>query len=84
MMSAIPTSDPPEIAATDALPAALILVMRRCLEKDPRDRFQSALDVGFVLETVTGASSGVSPTVHAPLRRSRRVTAMTLGALACG
>ncbi|MGH9388797.1 MAG: serine/threonine-protein kinase, partial [Vicinamibacteria bacterium] len=46
-MNAILTEDPPE--AADANPALTRLV-KRCLEKRPEERFQSARDLGFALE----------------------------------
>jgi hypothetical protein len=51
-----------------AVPAAVNAVMRRCLEKDPRERFQSARDLSFALQAVaTETRSGVTP-VTAPAR----------------
>src|SRR5712691_13141300 len=59
LLSAILTSEPPEIAAKNgAVPAVLERVVRRCLEKDPEERFQSARDVAFALEAVSGPSTG--------------------------
>jgi hypothetical protein len=40
-------------------------IVRRCLEKDPEQRFQSARDLGFTLDMVSPASSE-SAAVHAP------------------
>jgi hypothetical protein len=57
-LSAILGSDPPPIdAAVGPVPASLERVVRRCLEKDPEERFQSARDVGFALEAVAGSGS---------------------------
>ena len=56
VMTAILREDPPELANRDA-PAGLEHVVRRCLEKRPEERFQSARDIGFALEAVSGASS---------------------------
>jgi serine/threonine protein kinase len=57
-MSAILNSDPPEIAGVGAtVPTALDRQIRRCLEKDPQDRFQSARDLGFALQTIPPGSS---------------------------
>ena len=39
------------------MPAALERVVRRCLEKDPEERFQSARDVAFALEALAGTSA---------------------------
>jgi len=56
VMTAILKEDPPELANPD-VPAGLERVLRRCIEKRPEERFQSARDVGFALEAVSGASS---------------------------
>ena len=58
--TAILREEPPELAAIDArIPAALDRIARRCLEKRPEDRFESARDVAFALEAVatTGRSA---------------------------
>jgi Tol biopolymer transport system component len=66
-MTAILREDPPELAGARVSPA-LERVIRRCLEKKPGERFRSAEDLAFALETVGGGSeSGVSG-VTAPLR----------------
>ena len=41
-------------------PPALERITRRCLEKDPEDRFQSAKDLAFDLESMTGAGATLS------------------------
>ncbi len=70
VMAAIVRSDPPELSAET--PPALNRVIRRCLEKQPSQRFQSAADVAFALEAVTvgTAPSAVVPAVgwRAPVR----------------
>lgn len=44
-MTAILTTDPPELSPdSKVVPGALNVIMRRCLEKDPQDRYQSARD----------------------------------------
>ncbi len=59
-MIAIVKEDPPELAVLrpDA-PPALQRIVRHCLEKNPVERFQSARDVAFALESSTdsGATS---------------------------
>ena len=42
-------------------PAALARVIRRCLEKEPDQRLQSALDVAFALSEVTTSPRVASP-----------------------
>jgi serine/threonine protein kinase len=51
-MNAILQKEPPELARpTGGLPRDLVRIVRRCLEKKPEDRFQSARDLAFDLET---------------------------------
>ncbi len=57
-ISAILAKEPPQIATPGGpLPGALERVVRRCLEKDPEERFQSARDVAFALDALTATSS---------------------------
>ena len=63
--SAILREDPPEITGTGhAIPPALERIVRHCLEKNPEERFQSARDVAFDLESITG-DFGVELVSHA-------------------
>ena len=51
-LSAILREDPTErLAEGSELSAGLLRVVRRCLEKAPEDRFQSARDLAFALES---------------------------------
>jgi len=60
-MSAILREDPPEITETGhAIPPGLERIVRHCLEKNPEERFQSARDVAFDLESITGISGSSS------------------------
>ncbi len=54
VMSAILKQEPPELDA--ALPPALDRMIRRCLEKKPEERFESARDLAFALESISGSS----------------------------
>ncbi len=79
-MSAILNEDPPELAqATAKIPPALQKVMRRCLEKNPERRFQSASDLAFALEALSDSGSGITAAVGPA--RWRRVLAWTAAAL---
>jgi serine/threonine protein kinase len=49
-MIAILREEPPPLPPAGSTAAALDRVIRRCLEKNPRERFQSARDVTFALE----------------------------------
>jgi eukaryotic-like serine/threonine-protein kinase len=46
-MAAILQEDPPELP--EQLPAGVRRIVAHCLEKDARERFQSAKDLGFAL-----------------------------------
>jgi Tol biopolymer transport system component len=80
-MTAILSTDPPELSPDSKIvPGALNVIMRRCLEKDPHDRYQSARDLGFALETVAARSSEVS--IAAPATRRRGSAATIIAVLA--
>ena len=84
-MTAILTKDPFDLPDPNrGLPQPLERVIRHCLEKKPEERFQSARDVLFALETVSSlprAAGGVSPT---PRRLSALGVLLALGVLALG
>jgi hypothetical protein len=57
-MTAILKEDPPELSELDhPVSPGLERIVRRCLEKLPEQRFQSAKDLAFALEALTGTSS---------------------------
>ena len=64
-MTAILREDPAEVTPDSgvALPAGLEPVIRHCLEKRPDERFQSARDLAFALQALSGtaATGGSSP-----------------------
>jgi Tol biopolymer transport system component len=64
VMNAILKDDPPDLPAS--VPPALGRIVRRCLEKEPARRFQSAADLGFALLP----SSPALPRVAVPQRRA--------------
>lgn len=73
-MSAILKDDPPELSETArSIPPALQRIVNHCLEKNPGQRFQSAGDVAFNLESLTEISSpskgGLRPVVVPSGRR---------------
>ena len=56
-MAAILSEEPPDMTAMRPdLPPALERIVRRCLEKEPDNRFQSAKDLAFAIESVTGST----------------------------
>ncbi|MGH9417921.1 MAG: serine/threonine-protein kinase [Terriglobales bacterium] len=71
VMSAILRDDPPEVTmAGAALPAGVDRLLRRCLEKEPRLRFQNAADLGYALSSLEEANSS-TPTRALPAAKPR-------------
>jgi Tol biopolymer transport system component len=55
--SSILKEDPPDLLTLKPnLPTSLVRLVRRCLEKNPDERFQSASDLAFSLESLTALS----------------------------
>jgi eukaryotic-like serine/threonine-protein kinase len=81
-MTAILKEDTPELS-TPGISPAVERVVDYCLEKDPAARFQSARDLAFALEALSGAS-GATGAVQAaiPETRKRRGLAALLAAAA--
>ncbi len=84
----IVNEDPPPLDASGrTLPAGCEAIVRRSLEKMPAERFQSALDLAFALESVSSpaASPGRAPgdTARGPSRR-RWLAPVALGLAALG
>ena len=70
-MSAILSADPPELdTSTRGIPPILDRLVRRCLEKSPEDRYQSAQDLAFNLDAFSTTSPGDPDAV--PALRVRR------------
>ncbi len=65
-MSAILHSEPRDLTALtgDAVSPALERIVRHCLEKEPGRRFQSARDLAFDLETVSGIPGAMATTAQ--------------------
>jgi eukaryotic-like serine/threonine-protein kinase len=66
-MHAVLREEPPEFAPDTALPSALAPIVRRCLEKLPAQRFQSAADLAFALRAITPTTSTGSAAAMAPI-----------------
>jgi len=72
-MSAILREDPPDLSETNrTVSPALERLVRHCLEKNPEERFHSARDLAFAIESLSGAatSSGQTETLTAPGRET--------------
>jgi WD40 repeat protein len=72
-MNAILKEDPPELMRSGlAVSPSLERIVRRCLEKKPGERFQSARDLAFALDALSGTSSsqtGITPVAPRAIRR---------------
>ena len=65
-ISAVLKEDPPDLAETNqSISPALDRVVRRCLEKSREERFHSASDLAFALETLTGTQGSGATTLTA-------------------
>src|SRR6266545_1997300 len=65
-ISAILAREPPDLAQTNReIHTGLDRIVRHCLEKNPEERFQSARDIAFDLEALSGISA---PTTAASTR----------------
>jgi eukaryotic-like serine/threonine-protein kinase len=70
-MSAILREDPPELGPARGVSPAVERVIRRCLEKNPMERFQSARDVTFALDALSTVSSASHDAIPAAVPRPR-------------
>lgn len=84
-MNAILKEDPPDISALQPkIPQSICQIVQRCLEKNPHERFHSAHDLAFALETASGGPSS-APTTISPetkTRHARKAWAFSAIALA--
>lgn len=72
-MTAILKEDPVELSAwSKPISPVLERIVRRCLEKKPLQRFQSARDLAFNLEGLSGISSTSGASVTAAGRQPRK------------
>jgi serine/threonine protein kinase len=78
VMNAILKQEPPELEG--AVPPALDRIIRRCLEKKPEERFQSASDLAFALGSISETSEHKAQ-ASPPRRHYLRVTALAAGAV---
>jgi serine/threonine protein kinase len=66
-MTAVLKDDPPELSGpVRAVSSALGRIVRRCLEKNPRERFQSARDLSFALSALSGSETSAAARVPSP------------------
>ncbi len=84
VMAAILKQDAPELPET--VPPALRQIVAHCLEKEPKERFQSARDLAFALTQAAGGGSyGAGPkprSARIRVRRGLAVAALIVGSVA--
>jgi len=69
-MTAVLKDDPPELSDPGRLvSSALERIVRRCLEKSPEQRFQSARDLSFALSALSGTETNALARAAAAPRR---------------
>ncbi|MGA9416263.1 MAG: serine/threonine-protein kinase, partial [Terriglobales bacterium] len=76
-MTAVLKDDPPDLStqqsdSTRPVSPALERIVRRCLEKNPEQRFQSARDLSFALSALSGTEA--STAVRAATAATRRIS----------
>jgi Tol biopolymer transport system component len=93
-MNAILTADAPDLVPSGvpsgrSLPPALNDIVRHCLEKNPDERFQSARDLSFALQSLPAASGSTAthavsgtPAAGAPRASARRIAWLPIAAAA--
>ena len=82
-MGSILHEDPPWLTASSrSVPPALAAVVRRCLEKRPEARFQSAHDIALALEALSSNGGASFPLLFAPTWRWRRWLVIAAGCAA--
>ncbi|HEY3202309.1 MAG TPA: protein kinase [Thermoanaerobaculia bacterium] len=71
-ITAILSKEPPDLSQTNKdIHPGIDRIVRHCLEKNPEERFQSARDVAFDLETLSGISAPTAA-VAAPAPAAKR------------
>ncbi|HSY00578.1 MAG TPA: protein kinase [Acidobacteriaceae bacterium] len=82
-MTAVLRDDVPEITGTAVqIPPALDRIVRRCLEKDPAHRFQSARDLSFAMGVLSGTDSSGRQTVPVAVAPAARKSWLRIALLA--
>jgi len=83
IMNAVLKEDPTELPpGDDSIPASVERIIRRCMEKAPERRFQSARDLAFAMRNSLDSTSRGLPAIEAPAARtSRRRLVLTSVAL---
>src|SRR2546421_6658462 len=78
-MSAILREDPPDLSETNkTISPALERVVRHCLEKNPAERFHSARDLAFAIESLSGSAISSGQTATQPITATESGAAVGL------
>jgi len=81
-ITAVLREDPPESNLEQAnVPASCQQIVRHCLEKEPENRFQSARDLAFALDTLSNASGGQASRLGASRLQAKIVPWAVAGVL---
>lgn len=81
-MSAILNEEPPELSSSAShVPPGIDRLVRRCMEKQPDERFQSARDIAFALEAMSSSSSTESTAFSAAPKKRVGVLKAALAVL---
>ncbi len=82
-MNAILKEEPPEFSGPDraGFPPGLERIARKCLEKAPEQRLQSASELAFAIEALSGVSTPRAPESPVKPRATRRRAAIAAGLL---
>ena len=90
-MTAILNDDPPAFetvarpgSSAASVPPALSRLVLHCLEKDPNERFQSARDLAFDLQSLASPSSSETVVPRVETRRSRAAAWLGVSGLVAG
>ncbi len=71
-LGAILHGEPSELESFEhKLPPALERVVRRCLQKDPEERFRNGRELAFTLDAIAGLTSSETPSALAAARHPR-------------
>ena len=79
-MTAILREDPPDLGdSRSGTPPALERIVSHCLEKNPIERFQTARDVAFALDSLSASGTGSGAAALPARARSRGLVARWIG-----
>jgi len=84
-ITAVLREEPPAINLEQAsIPVSFQQIVRHCLEKEPENRFQSARDLAFALDTLSNSSGNQPLKFEAPDSRLKYLLGALAGVLAVG